>query len=320
MGRSWRRTLAVGVAAVSTISMPAFSTNKTPILPTQTALVSELHDLNGSTQASFTVTVTGQDGLPAAGTVVIADHGTPIAGAALNTQGVASAVVSLAPGEHSLSAAYSGDTTHLSSVSQAAPVRAATGTTPDFSISVAPTSLSLAQGQSGSITASITPINAASLTSPMFVTMSCSGLPDQTSCTFTPENLEVLPNTTAAVTSNMVLATSLGSTARTAPGPARHSSRLVWALLLPGTVGLAGLGFGARRRAWIQRLALLGLIGLIAALGTTACSPLYNYHNHGPPHNLPTPVGGYTVLITAQSSNGVTATTHSTTIALKVTP
>ena len=321
MGRRGRRQLVglTGLTVALAVSLPALSAEKTQTLTTQTALASELHDVNGSTQANFRITVVGQDGRPATGTITIADQGKPIAGAALNSDGVASAVVTLSPGPHSLTAAYAGDTTHSTSISQVTPVRAAAGATPDFSISVAPTTLSLKQGQSGSITASIAPINSASLTAPMFVTMSCSGLPDQTTCTFTPENLEILPNTTAAVTSSMVLATSAGSTARVAPPKAGRSSRIVWAVLLPGALGLAGLALGARRRAWLAQMALLGLVGLVAVLGTAACSPLYNYHNHGPPHNLPTPTGTFTILISAQSSNGVTAVTHSTTIALTVT-
>ena len=95
-------------------------------------------------------------------------------------------------------------------------------------------------------------------------------------------------------------------------------SPIAWALLLPGALGLGSLAWGARRRRWLQRLALLSFIGLVATLGTTGCNPLYYYKNHGPSPNLPTPAGTYTVLVTAQSSNGITATTHSTTIVLTV--
>ena len=63
---------------------------------------------------------------------------------------------------------------------------------------------------------------------------------------------------------------------------------------------------------------MLGLVGIVAMLGMTACSPLYTYRNHGPSPNLPTPTGTFTLLVTAQSSNGITATTHSTTLALTV--
>ena len=73
-------------------------------------------------------------------------------------------------------------------------------------------------------------------------------------------------------------------------------------MLLPGTLSLARLAFGARRRRWLMRVYLMSLVGLIAMLGTTACNPLYYYKNHGPSANLPTPAGTYTLAVTAQSS------------------
>jgi hypothetical protein len=68
----------------------------------------------------------------------------------------------------------------------------------------------------------------------------------------------------------------------------------------------------------LSRLSLIALVGLVSVLGATACAPRYNYYNHGPPFNLPTPAGSYTLQITAQSSNGVNATTHTTPFALTV--
>jgi hypothetical protein len=65
-------------------------------------------------------------------------------------------------------------------------------------------------------------------------------------------------------------------------------------------------------------LSLVALVALVTVLGTSACAPRYNYFNHGPPHNLPTPAGTYSLSVTAQSSNGVTATTHTTVLALTV--
>jgi hypothetical protein len=62
----------------------------------------------------------------------------------------------------------------------------------------------------------------------------------------------------------------------------------------------------------------VALVGLVTMLGTTACNPRYSYEHHGPPVNPATPAGTYTVSVIGQSSNGVTATTHSTTIALTV--
>jgi hypothetical protein len=149
----------------------------------------------------------------------------------------------------------------------------------------------------------------------MFVTLSCSGLPDQSSCTFTPENIEILPGATAALTSSMVLVTQMASAASVAhPG----GNAVAWVLLLPGVFCLGGIALGTRRRRWLSQLSLAALVGLVTLLGTTACNPRYNYEHHGPPQNPATPAGTYTISVIGQSSNGITATTRSTTIALTV--
>lgn len=286
---------------------------------TQTTLSAETHDQGGRTQATVSVAVTGEDGLPAKGAVVIEDGNTPLAGAALNVDGKAQVVVGLASGSHALRAVYQGDSSHQQSTSQLSAVSAQTTATPDFQISVSPASLTLTAGESGTVTASVTPVNAGSLTNPMFVTLSCSGFPDQSSCTFTPENVEVLQSATGPVTSSLAVITQAKNTRGMAvpPGTANRNP-VAWAILLPGSLGLAGLAFSARRRRWLSRLSLIALVGLVTVLGATACAPRYNYYNHGPPYNLPTQPGTYTLLVTAQSSNGITATTHSTTFALTV--
>jgi hypothetical protein len=97
-----------------------------------------------------------------------------------------------------------------------------------------------------------------------------------------------------------------------------RNNKLDLALLLPGSLTLGGLAFALRRRRWLQRLSLIALVAFVSLLGTTACNARYDYYNHGPPVNPPTPAGTYTIEVTAQSSNGVTATTHTTTLALTV--
>jgi hypothetical protein len=91
------------------------------------------------------------------------------------------------------------------------------------------------------------------------------------------------------------------------------------AILLPGILALGGLAWGARGRRWLQRMALIAFVGFVTVLGMTACKPLYNYYNHGPPPNPATPNGTYNVTITAQSTNGVTAINYNTAIVLTVT-
>ena len=313
--RGPRLELVAGLVIALAMPALALAAESGPGLATQTALTAETRDQGGRTQATVAVTVNGEDGLPATGAVVIGDNGAQLAGAALDAQGQASLVVALPAGPHSLTAAYAGDATHRASVSLAAQVQAQASTTPSFLISVAPATMTLTAGQTGTLTASVTPQNSSGLSAPMFVTLSCSGLPDQSSCNFTPETVEILPNATAAVTSNMLIVTQVASYASVAhPG----SNSVAWAFLLPGALGLGGLAWGARRRAWLNRLSLLALVAFVAMLGATACNARYDYYHHGPPINPATPAGTYTVTVTGQSSNGVAAITNSATLALTV--
>lgn len=315
--------IALAVPAVSfagqspELTRDRVSAPESPSVATQTTLVAEARDRAGRTSVTLAVSVLGDDSLPAAGAVTITDSGRTLASAALNAKGQARLVLDLPAGDHSLSAVYSGDATHRSSVSETSPVHALTSGTPDFGITIAPATLSLTAGNSGQITASIAPENASALTAPMFVTLSCSGLPDESSCVFTPENIEILPSATTALTSSMVVITQKASSLsypKIRPG----SSPVTLALLLPGALSLGGIAFALRRRPWLQRLSLLALLALVTMLGTTACNPRYDYLNHGPPPNPATPSGTYTIDVTAQSSNGVTATTHTTSFALTV--
>jgi hypothetical protein len=285
---------------------------------TQTAMTVETHDQSGRTRALVAVSVTGEDGLPATGAVAISDRGTQLAGAALNAQGHANLTISLPAGDHSLRAVYIGDATHQGSLSVQAEATAQSSATPGFNVTVSPATLSLIPGASGAITTSVTPVNSSALTSPLFVTLSCSGLPDQASCTFTPENIEIQPNQTTAINVPMVIGTQgVGGTGAASLRPV--SSSVAWAFLLPGVFALGGFAWSTRRRPWLNRIALVCLVGLVTLLGTTACNPRYYYLNHGPDNPPPTPAGTYTVSIIGQSSNGVTAVTSPpATIALTV--
>jgi len=303
---------------------------------TSTALNVTTHDLGGRTKATVQVTVTGDDGTPGSGAVAIKEGGKTLASASLNGEGQATTEITLAGGAHNLSATYSGDSTHVASSSTAQAVQATASATPGFTLSLAPISptsfpMVLTAGNAGTVTVTLTPVNNAALTAPMFVTLSCSGLPDQSSCTFSPATVEILSTSPTSCTtgsaasacpptSTMVLQTVAAGTAKNAAPRVngKDSNPIAWALLLPGMLGLGGLAWGARRRRWISRASLLALLAVVTVLGTTGCNPRYYYYNHGPDTNLPTPSGSYTITITGQSSNGITAVTNSTTLALTV--
>jgi uncharacterized lipoprotein YajG len=317
--------LALAMLALTAVAAQAQTLN------TQTTLTAETRDQNGQTQVTVAVAVTGEDGLPIAGPVSVFDRDKQLAGAALDAQGQAKFVLELPGGDHVLRASFAGDTFHRASVSEPASVQATVTAAPDFQVSVAPSTLSVTAGNPASVVATITPVNNGSLTAPMFVTLSCSGLPDQASCTFTPENLEILATTPTSCpsgsaasacppTSTMVLTTSAVSGASISPAarPVTKSTPIAWAFLLPGALSLGGLAWGARRRRWVSRFSLSALVALVTLLGTTGCNPRYQYEHHGPVPNPATPPGTYTVTVTGQFSNGVTAVAHNTSFVLTV--
>jgi hypothetical protein len=332
--RAWRLLTGPGVALIAAIVLLSFTASAQDI-STATTLRVQTRSLNGQMQATATVTVTGADGLPAKGVVSIEDGDRLLAQAALDTTGQANPAFTLPGGDHALRAVYTGDATHQSSTSPATEVQADAGATPSFQVSITPIPpttlpMNLTPGQSGSLIVTVTPEDNAALTSPMFVTLSCSNLPTLVNCSFAPENVEISSTTPASCpagspaaacppTSQMVLTTDgPGTSGGPQPPASRPATPLGLSLLLPGALGLGGLAWGVRRRRWLQRLALMALVGLVVTLGATACNPLYRYYNHGPEPQVPTPAGTYTIAVTAQSSNGVTAITNSTSFVLTV--
>lgn len=283
-----------------------------------------------TTLTTLTITVTGSGGVPS-GTVNIEDNASvspvQIASATLSTTGQATVSLYLNNGSHTLQAVYAGSSTYATSGSTYASASISTQCTAAFAVSVSnisPSSssvMTLTAGQSGTAVVTVTPsqVYVTSLNetgAPSFVTVSCSGLPTLSSCTFTPESLELLPGQDAGVVSTMLIQTQAQTAGAVPPG--RKNSPVAWAILLPGMLGLGGLAWGARRRRWLQRLSLLALVGLVATLGTTGCNPRYYYLNHGPGDPPATPSGTYTVTVAGQSSNGVTAITNTTTFQLTV--
>ena len=283
--------------------------------------------------ANATVTVTDENGTPARGIVAIEDGSRQLGSMALDGSGQANTTIDLPAGEHTLTAVYQGSATLQSSVSRPQAATTTASSAPDFQVTVSALNPStLPAGTAGTAIVTVTPVNNATLTAPMFISLSCSGLPNQSSCSFTPTTLQIVATTSTSCaagspasacppTASMVIQTQAPGTAghtSMATPQGRRPSRMIWALIFPGVLGLGGLTWGTRRRRWLSRVLMLAAVGVVTVMGTTACNPQYHYYNNGIPRNLPTPAGNYTVTVTAQSSNGIVAITHSTTLAMTV--
>ncbi len=322
----WVAGLGIALAlfpAVRAFGLTATSTTLSTQSTTQACPTSGLT----TTLTTLTITVTGAGGVPS-GTVNIFDNASAspvqIASATLSATGQATVSLYLNNGSHTLQAVYAGSATYATSGSTYASASISAQCTADFAVSVSNVSpstsgtMTLTAGQSGTAVVTVTPsqVYVASLNdsgAPSFVTVSCSGLPTLSSCTFTPESLELLPGQDAGVNSTMLIQTQAQTAGAVPPAQRGHNDPVAWAILVPGMLGLGGLAWGARRRRWLQRLSLLALVGLVTALGTTGCNPRYYYYNHGPGDPPATPSGTYTVTVAGQSSNGVNAVTNTTT-------
>lgn len=333
--RSLRLKLVAGLGMA--LALPLFaSASSTQSVSTHTSLSVSASNVNGQSNTAVKISVVGADGLPATGAVAIVEGNSQLGSAILDSTGQATTQLTLTPGAHNLSAVYAGDSAHLSSASALVTTTTTTSGTPSYTLSLTPVSpssfpMTLTAGAAGTLNVTVNPINQAALTSPMFVTLSCSGLPNQTWCSFSPASVEILPSTPTSCPAGspasacppyatMVLQTQSENNPVhvIASNGSRGASSVEWAVLLPGVLGLGGLAWGARRRAWLSRLSLLALLALVTVLGTTACNPQYYYYNHGPGNVPATPAGTYTITVTGQTSNGITAQAQNTTFVLTV--
>jgi hypothetical protein len=306
------------VALMAGMASAAAMAQTASLAGTHTTLNSETREVNGKTVATFTAAVESEDGSPATGAITLSEHGKDIAGAALNSEGLAELKLNgLTAGDHTLSAIYQGDKLHAASKSDSLVMHPEAVSTPTFAISVAPATLTVAApGDATSLVATVTPQNGFK----GFISLSCSGdtggasLPVGLTCNFTPLNLQITG--TSAVIADLTVQTSAPQqvTKNNAEPLLNGKQPLLVAILLPG---ILGLGFVARKRKHFGSAVLLLLVGAVTVLGTTGCNARYRYLNHGPTFGG-TPTGSYTLTVTAQTSNGVTATANSTTFVLTV--
>ncbi len=214
-------------------------------------------------------------------------------------------VSSLPPGVNQVTAVYHPATTDYAA-SASAPVAAAnpqaTSTVPSFNVTANPSSATVTPGQYATVVLTVNSVNGFNGT----VDLSCSSLPSQSTCTFTPVSVQLSPQNTSETSSMQIATTATSGVAKeVAPGrPFGPRGGVYLAFLLPG--GVALLGVFALRRKHGNALRLLGLVALlgVCGVGLTACGARYGYLLHKPFPNYGTPSGTYSVVVSAYSSNG----------------
>jgi hypothetical protein len=256
----------------------------TPIV----TLGSSATDIFLSNPVTFTASVSSL-GLMPTGTVIFYDGLTQLGTGTLNSSGVTTFTTStLATGNHSIVASYTGDTTYNFAASLPLPQLIE-----DFTLTLGGSgSATIGLGQSTTFPVTVSPVVGTIL--PGAITFTATGLPPETWLTYSPSSL-------AAGSGSIVDYVQVTMSASFAQAPAAPSGA---GRVLPLTLGLLLLPFSRRIRRMARRwqgLVVVALVALVLAAGLSACSFTL------------TP-NGSTVTMTATSGNLSHTTTFKVTV------
>ncbi len=259
---AWSRSMPMAMAESMPSWVATVSRRITEMLNSSGSVTSLASSLNPSALAqsvTFTATVTaGARGVTAvpSGTVTFYDGATSLGSATLSGGQATLTTSTLILGSHSITAAYSGDSSFFQNTS--APLTQVvnlTGSAPSYQVSASPTSATIQSGQSANFTVAVNPVNGYMGT----VVLSCGSLPQGVSCQFNPPS--VMPSKGPV---QSILTVSTQST--TAVNRSHPRSLLpLWASGFFGLIVIEGI---SRRR----RLAVLVIaIAVAALLSLTGC-------------------------------------------------
>ncbi len=272
-------------------------------VPTATTLTASVANAASGTSITFTAKVAeiSASGVPT-GTVTFYDGTTSLSTATLSSGIATYATSSLGIGTHSITASYTGDATDAASTSSPIGV-VITSPAGDFSISLSPASGTASGGTPISSTVTITPSGGFN----QQISFTCSGLPANSTCSFSPTTLT--PSGTGTATSTLTIRTNTASAALNQHARPGSRSGLDHTPTLAFLMGSGLLGFTLLRRRknkniWFARMGLgLGLM-VVAAAAVIGCGGSASK----------TPTGTYPVTITATAGS----TSHTSTYNLTV--
>jgi hypothetical protein len=243
------------------------------------------------------------------GTVTFYDAKVQIGSASLSSGAAAFSVSGLAPGTHSITASYSGDTNFNPSTSSVLSITVGAPPAPDYALTTSSASLSVAAGQSGSVTLSIGAN--AGVSASTNVTFACSGLPAGAMCAFAPATVQVAAM--QASTDVLTISTKASSSNAVAHLPGPRAGVAMAGFGLAGLV-LVTLPLGkSKRGSCAFTLTTLLVLGAMAGLsGCGGATPRATLSAPG------TPAGTSMVTVTATAVSGSITIKHSTQVSLTV--
>jgi hypothetical protein len=267
-------------------------------IATITSLAASATQLTTGQSVTFTASITPQSGsVPPTGSATFLDAQTQIGTSPLSAGTSSFTSTGLSAGTHSITATYSGDATYAGSNSAPISITVGTAPTPDYSLSISSSSLTVAKGSSGTLTITATPKNGFK----QLLALTCAGLPTGASCSFNPQNVNPSSGPVSTVVTVQAPAAAQSVTLLNEPFAGSHNAALcIFAMLLVGIAGVAG-----NRRSVIENVRLVQTMmasAIFAALLVSAgCAGLASSKSPAQP-------APYVVTVTASAANAPTHT------------
>jgi Bacterial Ig-like domain (group 3)/FG-GAP-like repeat len=275
---------------------PAVDITVAPAVTTMT-LTSSANPSYAGQNVTFTATIAGL-APGASGTVTFSNGSTMLGTATVSNASASYAATLSSPGNQIITAAYGGDADDAGSsgtVNQAveAPVTVGGG-------SGGSTALTVTSGQS--VTTQVSVAGAAGFSGT--VSFSCTGLPSNASCNFSPASMAVSGTTAASTTLTVSTAAATAASVRI-DGAVRAMTTLACGLPLLGLLTLLPVGRGRRL------LVCLGFALFVAAGGLMGCG---GSGNSAQPSATKTVPGSYSFNVVATSGASTSTASYTLTV------
>jgi uncharacterized repeat protein (TIGR03803 family) len=238
-----------------------FELSPPPPTSTSTSLTSSLNPSTAGESVMLTANVTPFGPSMPAGTVAFTSNGGTITGCspvALVTGDAVCTTTSLGVGTDTIVATYSGDSNYAGSTSAPLLQVVNPAVLPQLQLSTSDNNVGITAGQAGSVTLMVSASAAVS----SLVTFSCSGLPADATCSFSPASVTSLPATVTMTVSTTVEDARLWR---------RFGGWQILGLMLPGMLLLAPKRRHVRRAPRILAKRGLAAVFLFLTVGLSGC-------------------------------------------------
>jgi hypothetical protein len=285
---------AVSVNVGATVFAPQGS------LVTTTRLSASSTEVLPSQAVTFSAVVAPQSGSNVPTGIVTFLDGTKSLGTAqLSASGAATlSLSSLSTGTHSITASYGGDANDSPSTSA---ILIVSVSAPEYAMVVSATSVNLTPGQPSNLTVTLIPENGFNLP----IHLSCSGLPQGTTCTFNPAT--VTPSGAPVMSTVTMMFPAQIASAHMQAAPSAPGGVLAFGWVMPwGFISLLGLAKTRKRSQvaqWSFRLVVAAAF-IVGSMWVSGCG--FSANANG---------ARFTVTLTASASS---AQSHSSQIAVQV--